>query len=124
MRRESNRYRGGKHQPFNATPRLNRTDSKTHLDVHALEIGNLFGEPAGVVDRARRHLILGDNTVGDGDPVIVFTERGCLVDDTRTRRCLDVAITYDTVGPVFKLPVEAKQSAGMLSEAGGSPDPN
>jgi hypothetical protein len=71
--------------------------------MQTLEIRNLFGKPPSVVDRTRRHLVLGDDPVGDGDPVIVFTESGGLVDDPGTRGGLDVAVADDSVGSVLKL---------------------
>lgn len=74
-----------------------------HLDVHPLEIRYLLGKPPSVVNRTRRHLVLGDDPVGDSDPVIVLSKRRSLVDDTRSRGGFDVAVTYDSVGSVFEL---------------------
>lgn len=74
-----------------------------HLDVHPLEIRYLLGEPPSIVNRTRRHLILGDDPVGDGDPVIVLSKRRSLVDDTRPRGGFDVAVADDSVGSVFEL---------------------
>jgi hypothetical protein len=74
-----------------------------HLDVHPLEIRYLLGKPPSIVNGTRRHLILGDDPVGDGDPMIVLSKRRSLVDDTRSRGGFDVAVADDSVGSVFEL---------------------
>jgi hypothetical protein len=85
--------------------------------MHPLEIGNLLGEPPSIVDRTRRHLILGDNPVGDSHSVIIFTESGCLVDDTRTRGSFDVGIAYDSVSTIFKLGSQERDTP-CISDSG------
>lgn len=89
--------------------------------MHPLEIGNLLGKSPSVIDRTRRHLILGDDPVGDGDPVIVLSKSGSLVDDTRTGRGLDVAITDDSVGSVFELAGGAREGQAECLDENSRP---
>lgn len=77
--------------------------SKTHLDMHPLEIRHLLRIPPRIINRARRHFILRDNPIGDGDPVIVFTKGGGLVDNPGSRGGFDVGVNDDSVGAVFVL---------------------
>ena len=62
------------------------------LDVLSRKVGDLVGQEAALVDRARRHLVLGDDTGGDTDAVIVVTKRRSLLDDTGTRGVGDVGV--------------------------------
>lgn len=84
--------------PF-ARPR----DSAAHLDVLPLKVGHLVGKPAGLVDRARRHLVLGNDAVGDGDAVVVLAERGRLVDDARSGSSLYIVVADDAERLVLEL---------------------
>ena len=47
----------------------------------------------------------------DGNAVIVFTERGCLVDDTGTLIGLDVRIVKNTERSVFELHIHSRVRA-------------
>lgn len=73
------------------------------LYVLALEIRHGVDESTGIVERAGGHLVFSDDTVRDGDSVVVFTESGGLVDDTSTGGGIDVRIADDSVGLVFEL---------------------
>lgn len=78
----------------------------THLDVDTLELGNDAGESTGLVDGAGRHLLLGDDSVRDGDPVVVLSEGGRLVDETGSGVLGDVGVADDSEGSVLKLKEE------------------
>ncbi len=75
----------------------------TDLDMDTLEIRHLGGKSTDFVDRTRWHLIFRDDTVRDGDPVIVFTERRSLVDNTSTRGGFNVRVTDYSEGLVLEL---------------------
>ena len=56
-----------------------------HADLHILpcKIWHIARKPTSVVNGARRHLIHIDDFIGKCNTMIVFTEAGRLVDDTR-----------------------------------------
>lgn len=70
----------------------------THLDIHALEVSHVVRVDTLLVDRARRHLVLRDDAVLDGDAVVVVTERGRLVNDTRAGRVGYILVADDAEG--------------------------
>jgi hypothetical protein len=69
----------------------------------ALEIRYLASEPTSVIYRTGRHLVLGHDSISNGDPVIVLSERRRLVNDTGSRGSLYVRITDNSVCPIFEL---------------------
>lgn len=73
------------------------------LHILALVLGDLGGESTGLIDGARRDLVVSNDTVGHTDSVIVVTPRGCLVDDTSTSVLGDVRVGQDSERPVLKL---------------------
>jgi len=82
--------------------------SKTHLNVNSLELRNNVGKSTSLVDGARRHLLLGDDSVGDGDPVIVLSEGRSLMNETSSRILGDVGIADDSESSVFELRMSEK----------------
>lgn len=48
------------------------------------KIGHLLRKVTPIIDRTGWHLVRAQNTVRDGDTVIIFTERGSLMHDART----------------------------------------
>ena len=77
--------------------------STTYLDMLACEIGHLLREATCIVDGAWWHLVLADDTVFDGNAVIVLTEGGCLVDNTSTVLSSDVRVVHDAERSILKL---------------------
>jgi hypothetical protein len=67
-----------------------------HLDILPLVLWHLVGEATRLVDRARRDLVVSDDAMGNGDAVIVLTERRRLVDDTGTGRVGDISVGEDS----------------------------
>jgi hypothetical protein len=65
------------------------------LDVLSRKVGDLLGQKAALVDRARGHLVLGDDAGGDTDAVIVVTKGRSLLNDTGTRSVGDVGVRQD-----------------------------
>jgi hypothetical protein len=59
------------------------------------EVGNFVGVDTLFVDRARRHLLLSNDTFTYGDTVIVVTESRSLVNDTGTGSVGNVSVGYD-----------------------------
>jgi hypothetical protein len=86
----------------------------THLDVETLEVGDLVGVDSTLVDGARRHLLLLDDAVEDGDAVIVISEGGSLVNDSGTRVGGNVGVADDPEGTVGVL--DQAKSQHPLSE--------
>ena len=73
------------------------------LDMDALVVGHIASELARLVKRARRKFVLFDDTVGNGNTVIILTESGCLVNDTGTRGIGHVRIGNDSERSVLEL---------------------
>jgi hypothetical protein len=73
------------------------------LDVLALKVGDRVDESTCVVQGTRRHFLLGNNSSGNSDSVIVFTECRSLMNDTGTRTSLDVRVTNHSVRLVLVL---------------------
>jgi hypothetical protein len=70
------------------------------LDVDTLVVGDLVGVKTLLVDGARGHLLLPDETVDDGDAVVIVSERGGLVNDTGTGRVGNVGVGDDAESAV------------------------
>jgi hypothetical protein len=77
--------------------------TRPHLDLYTFKVWHLGCEPTDLVDGTRWHFVLCDNAVGDGDPVIIFTESRRLVDDTGTRGSLDVWVADHSESLVLEL---------------------
>jgi hypothetical protein len=60
------------------------------------KVRDLIGVNTLLVDRARRHLLLSNDTFSDGDAVIVVTESGSLVNDTGTGSVGNVSVGYNS----------------------------
>jgi hypothetical protein len=73
-----------------------RAGTRDYLDVLAGEVRDLAREAPRVVERAGRHLLGRDHTVGDRDPVVVLAERWRLVDDACTIGIRYVCVVQDT----------------------------
>jgi hypothetical protein len=73
------------------------------LDILAFKVRHFFGELPCIVDRAWRQIIRLKDAVRNGYTVIVFTERGGLVYDTRSVGVCDVRIREYSEGAVFIL---------------------
>lgn len=86
-----------------ASSRESEERERAHLDVEALEVGHLVRVDALLVDRARRHLLARDDAVGDGDAVVVVTERRRLVDDARAGRVGHVRVRDDAERTALEL---------------------
>jgi hypothetical protein len=71
--------------------------------MESLEVRNFAGEVALIVDGARWELIVAEDSMGDGNAVIVFTKRRRLVDDTSTVRIGNVGIDQNPEGLVLEL---------------------
>jgi hypothetical protein len=71
--------------------------------MHALELRDGISVSTSVINGTRRHLLLGDDAVGDSDSVIVFSESGRLVDETGTGVGSDVGVADDSEGSVLVL---------------------
>lgn len=86
----------------NLAGRLERLDDELVgvLDVDTLVIGDLVGVQTLLVDGARRHLLLSDETVDDSDAVIFVSESGSLVDDTGTGSVGNVGVRDDAESTV------------------------
>lgn len=82
---------------------VTNTASPTDLDVNALELWDDLGEPTGLVDRARRLLLATDDAVRDGNPVVVFSKGGRLVDESGSRVLGHVRVAHDSVRSVLEL---------------------
>lgn len=67
------------------------------------KVVNFLREAARVIDGAGRHLICAQDTILNGDSVIVLTKGWCLMHDTSTILCGNVRIINDTEGPIFVL---------------------
>ncbi len=68
-----------------------------------LEVRDFGRETTGIVNGTRRHVLWLQDTVRDGNAVIVFTERRRLVDDTGALIGFDVGVVENTERPVFEL---------------------
>lgn len=101
-------------QHGDSKPAAQESLQATHLHMYALVLWNLLREPPSLIDRARRHLVLGDNPVGDSDPVILVSERRCLVDDTGTGGGLDVGVADDAERFVLEL-MGCQQTSNRVS---------
>lgn len=66
------------------------------LDVLTNVFGDFGGEFARLVQRAGRNLVIPDDTVGNGDSVIVLSEGRSLVDDTGTGGRGDIGVGDDS----------------------------
>ena len=67
------------------------------------KVGDLLSESAGIVNGARRSIFRTKDAVLDGDPVIVLTERWCLVNDTCTVLCSYVGVVQHAERLVLEL---------------------
>ena len=65
---------------------------RAHLDILAYKIGYFGREFPRLVDRARRHLVWLNDIMSQGNAVIVFTKRRCLMDNTGTIVGADVFV--------------------------------
>lgn len=74
-----------------------------HLDMHACKLWNLLGEPTGIIDWARGHILFAKHAVLDGDAVIILTEGGRLVNNTRTVICGHVRVVQHAERLVLEL---------------------
>lgn len=84
---------------------MREVQEMTHLYVLPNEIRDLIGVNTFLVDGARRHLLLSDDTLSNSDTVIVVTESGSLVNDTSTGSVGNVSIGDDfecSVGVLFE----------------------
>ena len=72
----------------------------------ARKVSHLFCEQTCVVDRTWGHLICVQDTVCNGDAVIIFTKCRSLVDDTSTIRICNVRIYNNAESLVFILEVK------------------
>jgi len=82
-----------------------------YLDVQSSEIADLVREVALIVDRAWWDLIGTDDTVGQRDAMIVFTEGGRLVNDTSTIGIFDIGVDKHSESLVFELQEVSKKLA-------------
>lgn len=73
------------------------------LDMYTLVIWDLVREFTGLIQRARRELVLFDDAVGNSDTVIVLTESRGLMDNTSTRGIGNVLVGDDSESPVLVL---------------------
>lgn len=73
------------------------------LDMPSNKVWDLTREAARLVNWTRWHLVCLDDTVGNGNAVIVFTEGGRLVDNTSTAVGCDIGVVKDLEGSVPKL---------------------
>lgn len=89
--------------PSESTRKAQRVGTETHLDILTLKIGHLAREHAALVDGARRHLLFLDEALRDSDAVVIFSERGRLVDDTRARVGRNVLVRDDFEAAVSEL---------------------
>lgn len=71
--------------------------------MQANEVGNLGSEMTLIIDRAGRHLVCSQNTMGYRDTVIIFTESRRLVDDTCAIGVCDVGVDNHSEGFIFEL---------------------
>lgn len=75
----------------------------TCLDILSYEVWDLRSELSRVVDGTRGHLLGLDDTVSNGNAVIIFTESWGLVNNTGTVTVSDIGIGDDTESLVFEL---------------------
>lgn len=81
------------------------------LNVDALEVRDLVGVLASLVDRAGRSLLLADNAVGDGDAVVILSKGRRLVNETSSRVGCDVFVRDDSEGAILVLSIKVGDSA-------------
>jgi len=88
----------------------------TYLDVLTNEIRNLIGVDTFLVDRARRHLFLSNDTFSNSDTVIVVTKSGSLVNDTGTGSVGNISVGDDlecSIGVLFRSEVETRSATSL-----------
>ena len=74
-----------------------------HLDMHAGKVGDFGGETTSIVNRTRWHIFWEKHAVVDGNTVIVLTEGGSLVDDTRAVVSCDIGIVENAECAILEL---------------------
>lgn len=67
------------------------------------KIGNLLGEVTFVINGAWWHVIWLQDTVRDSNAVVIVTESGCLVHDTRSIRVFYVRVNKHLKGFILEL---------------------
>lgn len=67
------------------------------------KVGNLFGKMPLVINGTWRHLVWQQYTIRDGDTVIILTEGGSLVHNTRSIRVSNVGVNKDPKGFILVL---------------------
>lgn len=84
---------------------MNRV-SGTYLDILASEINDFTREAAGVIDRARGHLICLDDAMLESNAMIIFTKSRGLMDDSRAAIVRNVRIVENSKRPVLVLSIQ------------------
>jgi hypothetical protein len=67
------------------------------------KVGNLLGEVSFVINGAWWHVFWLQDTVRDSNAVIIFTESGCLVNDTSSIRVSHVGVNKHPKGFILEL---------------------
>ena len=78
-------------------------EKRTDLHMKPFEVGHFLCKMSFIVDRAGGHLIRSQDTMSDGNSMVVFTEGRCLMNDTRYICVGDVSINKNSECFVFKL---------------------
>lgn len=75
----------------------------SYLDMLTSKIGDFLGKLSRLIDRARWHLVRSNDTVGDGNAMILVTKRRCLMHDACPAIASDVLVNDHTESPIFVL---------------------
>lgn len=73
------------------------------LYVETSKVGNLLGEVSLIIDGARWHVIWLQDTVRNSNAVVIFTESGGLVHDTRSIRVSYVGVNQHPESLILEL---------------------
>ena len=94
-------------------------------DLHILpcKIWDIARKPTSVVNGARWHLILMDDFIGKCNTMIVFTEAGRLMDDTRAILIRHISVHNYTEGPILILGKDQLIRRERPREGGCAPSP-
>jgi hypothetical protein len=78
----------------------------SYLHMLTNKIRNLLREFSSVVDGAWRHFVMLQDTIRNGNTMVIFTECRSLVDDTRSICIGHIGINENSESPIFELIVE------------------